>query len=42
MRKGFTLIVMLMIIFMGLSLSNSQETKEIPGKGSSSKPGSPR
>ena len=33
MRKSFTLIVMLMIIFFGLSLSNSQETKEIPGKG---------
>ncbi len=33
MRKSFTLIVMLMIIFFGLSLSNSQETKAIPGKG---------
>ena len=33
MRKSFILIVMLMIIFFGLSLSNSQETKAIPGKG---------
>ncbi len=33
MRKSFTLIVTLMIIFLGLSLSNSQETKEILGKG---------
>jgi polysaccharide export outer membrane protein len=32
MKKSFTLMVMLMIIFFGLSLSDSQETKEIPGK----------
>jgi polysaccharide export outer membrane protein len=33
MRKSFTLIAMLMVIFFGFSLSDSQETKEIPGKG---------